>query len=86
MGHAGRNVEALAYMIRLRYTAHAQCHLAVQDDVRRQSLVSVFRIESAGPILSHIDARKALQTKLLFEFFFLELRHVIFLLKYNNRS
>jgi hypothetical protein len=85
MGHTRRNVTALAYVIRLRYTAHAQGHLAVQDDVRRQSLVSVFRIESAGTILPHVDTRKTLPTQLLFEFFFLELRRVIFLLKYNNR-
>ena len=85
MGHTRRNVEALAYMTRLGYTAHAQCHLTVQDDVRRQSLVGVFRIKSSGTILPHVDTRKTLPTQLLFEFFFLELRHVIFLLKYNNR-
>jgi hypothetical protein len=71
------NVTALAYMIRLCYAAHAQCHLAVQDDVRRRSVVSVFRIESAGPILPHVDTRKTLPTQLLFEFFFLELRNII---------
>ena len=73
-------------MIRLCYAAHAQCHLAFQDDVRRQSVVSVFRIESAGPILPHVDMRKTLPTQLLFEFFFRELRYMIFLIKYNNRS
>ena len=65
MHRARGNVAALAHAIRLRLAAHRERHLAVENDVRRQTRVRVVGIERARAILPDESVREAFRFELL---------------------